>query len=269
MDPMLKILCQKALTDQDNPEHLRAILSIIQKNTTQANYFYNYPSISILLLQKLISTYYVLDTPIFTPEESSKICTVLNIYQVLLEIQEIKDHFMNAQLAFYLYPFLNVTQQTKQYESLRIASLGVLGTLLKNDEKQTIEFLKNTELVPLTLKIMDIGSEVSKVIATHIFVQIINNDEGLEYVCQTFDRFVAITMILNSMVYQCIASPSKKIIEFALDCYIRLCQMENVRSNFCNKKPDALMNKEIQRQIAANKECAIKFEKFMNIIHKN
>lgn len=36
-----------------------------------------------------------------------------------------------AQIPLYLYPFLNTQNKTKQYEYLRLTSLGVIGALVK------------------------------------------------------------------------------------------------------------------------------------------
>jgi CCR4-NOT transcription complex subunit 9 len=236
----------------------------LESNRSQAIHVWSYNGIPLLLLQEIVQAYYIINTDRFTTEESAKICVVLNITQILIEVKEVRTHFINSQLPFYLYPYLNISDKSPQYESLRIASLGVVGALLKDE--YIINHLKNTEVVPLTLKIMDIGSEVSKIIASYIFLKIIKSNEGLDYACQTFDRFVAISVILNSMVYQCINHPSPRLLNNILECYMRLSTKENVKMSFKAKKPDALMNAEIQRQIEKDSSCKEKFDLFMRNI---
>jgi CCR4-NOT transcription complex subunit 9 len=40
-----------------------------------------------------------------------------------------------AKIPLYLYPFLHTTNDSRPFEYLRLTSLGVLGALVKTDEK--------------------------------------------------------------------------------------------------------------------------------------
>ena len=46
--------------------------------------------------------------------------------------------------------------------------MGVIGALVKTDEAEVISFLLNTEIIPLCLKIMESGSELSKTVSNLI-----------------------------------------------------------------------------------------------------
>ena len=78
-------------------------------------------------------------------------------------------------------------------------SLGVIGALVKTDEQEVINFLLTTEIIPLCLRIMETGSELSKTVATFILQKILLDDTGLYYICQTYDRFSHVAMILVSI----------------------------------------------------------------------
>nr|KAG5693794.1 hypothetical protein BaRGS_029424 [Batillaria attramentaria] len=56
--------------------------------------------------------------------------------------------------------------KTRPFEYLRLTSLGVIGALVKTDEQEVINFLLNTEIIPLCLRIMESGSELSKTLLT-------------------------------------------------------------------------------------------------------
>lgn len=43
---------------------------------------------------------------------------------------------------------------------------------------------------------MESGSELSKTVATFILQKILLDDSGLSYICQTYDRFSHVAMIL-------------------------------------------------------------------------
>ena len=79
------------------------------------------------------------------------------------------------------------------------SSLGVIGALVKTDEQEVINFLLTTEIIPLCLRIMETGSELSKTVATFILQKILLDDTGLYYICQTYDRFSHVAMILVSI----------------------------------------------------------------------
>ena len=51
-----------------------------------------------------------------------------------------------------------------------------------------INFLLTTEIIPLCLRIMESGSELSKTVATFILQKILLDETGLYYICQTYDR---------------------------------------------------------------------------------
>ena len=87
-----------------------------------------------------------------------------------------------AHLGLFLYPFLNTVCTLRQYEYLRLTSLGVIGALVKMDDSEVINFLLQTEIIPLALRIMDNGSELSKTVATFIIQKILLDEMGLRCV---------------------------------------------------------------------------------------
>merc|ERR1712098_497100 len=46
-----------------------------------------------------------------------------------------------------------------------------------------------TEIIPLCLRIMESGSELSKTMGTFILQKILLDETGLYYICQTYDRW--------------------------------------------------------------------------------
>lgn len=49
-----------------------------------------------------------------------------------------------------------------------------------------------TEIIPLCLRIMKRGQELSRTVATFIVQKILLDDNGLSYICQTGERFFAV-----------------------------------------------------------------------------
>ena len=108
-----------------------------------------------------------------------------------------------AHIPLFLYPFLNTVSKTRPFEYLRLTSLGVIGALVKVwlytsgrpaqryacgpdslrlrlrhqvDDTDVINFLLSTEIIPLCLRTMEMGSELSKTVATFIVQKILLDD---------------------------------------------------------------------------------------------
>lgn len=111
-----------------------------------------------------------------------------------------------ANIPLFLYAFLNTSCKTRPFEYLRLTSLGVIGALVKvqtvasltvqTDESEVVTFLLTTEIIPLCLRIMETGSDLSKTVATFIVQKILLDDLGLQYICQTYERFSHVALIL-------------------------------------------------------------------------
>ncbi|TNM94348.1 hypothetical protein fugu_002524 [Takifugu bimaculatus] len=127
-----------------------------------------------------------------------------------------RSAFLAAHIPLFLYPFLHTVSKTRPFEYLRLTSLGVIGALVKTDEQEVINFLLTTEIIPLCLRIMESGSELSKTVATFILQKILLDDTGLAYICQTYERFSHVAMILGKMVLQLSKEPAREALRQCL-----------------------------------------------------
>ncbi|KAJ6751753.1 hypothetical protein OIU85_002202 [Salix viminalis] len=114
------------------------------------------------LLQEIVSIYPVLSPPNLTPAQSNRVCNALALLQCVASHPDTRMLFLNAHIPLYLYPFLNTTSKSRPFEYLRLTSLGVIGALVKVDDTEVISFLLSTEIIPLCLRTMEMGSELSK-----------------------------------------------------------------------------------------------------------
>lgn len=131
-----------------------------------------------------------------TAQQSNRVCNALALLQNVASHPETRSAFLQAHIPLFLYPFLHTSSKTRPFEYLRLTSLGVIGALVKTDEQEVITFLLTTEIIPLCLRIMESGSELSKTVATFILQKILLDDSGLSYICQTYDRFSHVAIIL-------------------------------------------------------------------------
>merc|ERR1712194_312744 len=153
-----------------------------------------------------------------------------------------RQPFLSAQIPLYLYPFLNTQSKSRPFEYLRLTSLGVIGALVKVDDTEVISFLLSTEIIPLCLRIMETGSELSKTVATFIVQKILQDDMGLQYICATADRFYAVSTVLSNMVAQLAESPSSRLLKHIIRCYLRLSDNLRAREALRQCLPEEFRN---------------------------
>ena len=190
------------------------------------------------LLQEIISVYPLLNPSQLTAAASNRVCNALALLQCVASHHETRQLFLNgaltclhrgdittdkttAHIPLFLYPFLNTTSKSRPFEYLRLTSLGVIGALVKNDSSDVINFLLTTEIIPLCLRIMETGSELSKTVAIFIVQKILLDDMGLQYICQTYERFYAVGTVLSNMVTQLVEQQTVRLLKHVVRCFLR------------------------------------------------
>ena len=110
----------------------------------------------------------------------------------------------------------------------------------QTDEPEVINFLLSTEIIPLCLRIMESGSELSKTVATFILQKILVDDTGLAYICQTYERFSHVAMVLGKMVASLAKEPSGRLLKHIVRCYLRLSDNARAREALRQCLPEQL-----------------------------
>lgn len=266
LTPELARACDLAIRKPEDIGNLERLFAELKRSSGMALHVWNYDSMPIFLLQETVSPYLVLNTDSFGEGDSSRLCVVLNILQILVGDTEVKRVFVDARFPYYIYKYLVTSSSGPQHETLRISALGVIGSLLRNGDKYIHKHLKTTEIVPLLLKIIDLGSETSQLLSVNIFGMIIGSDDGLNYACQTFDRFSAINLMFSTLTSQAVQQGSVELVKAVLRVYIRLCEKPHIRTLLSSKRPDGLFTDEASRLISSNKECESLFRRFGGLI---
>ncbi|CAH8303406.1 unnamed protein product [Eruca vesicaria subsp. sativa] len=192
------------------------------------------------LSKEITSVYRLLSPPTMTSDQSNRVCNALALLQCVASHPETRMLFLNAQMPLYLYAFLNTSSRSKPFEYLRLTSLGVIGALVKVDDPEVIKFLLKTEIVPLCLRTMENGSELSKTVATFIVQKVLLDELGLEYMCIRADRFYALGRVLGNMVNSLAAGSSPRLLKHIIRCYLRLTDHNKACEALRNGLPDLL-----------------------------
>ncbi|ORX39218.1 hypothetical protein BD324DRAFT_618868 [Kockovaella imperatae] len=193
------------------------------------------------LLLEIVNVYPALSPPSLTAHASNRVCNALALLQCVASHSETRSLFLNAHIPLFLYPFLNTTSKTRPFEYLRLTSLGVIGALVKqNENSDVINFLLSTEIIPLCLRIMETGSELSKTVAIFIVQKILLDDLGLQYICQTYERFYAVGAVLANMVQALVESQAVRLLKHVVRCYLRMSDNPRAREALRACLPEAL-----------------------------
>lgn len=90
-----------------------------------------------------------------------------------------------------------------------------------SNSSPTITFLLTTEIIPLCLRIMETGSELSKTVAIFIVQKILLDDTGLGYICATYERFYAVGTVLSNMVIGLVETQTVRLLKHVVRCFLR------------------------------------------------
>ncbi|OQV24300.1 Cell differentiation protein RCD1-like protein [Hypsibius exemplaris] len=185
------------------------------------------------LLQEVTETFILMEPTMLTAHQSNRVCNALALVQCLASHNDTRKPFLEARIPMFLYPFLSSSHNTRPFEYLRLTSLGVIGALVKTDDPEVVPYLlqaENSEIIPLCLKIMEIGTELSKTVAVFIIQKILSDEKGLTYMCSTYDRFTHVANVLGKMIENLPVDGknSNRLFKHILRCYVRFS--EHVRA---------------------------------------
>lgn len=183
------------------------------------------------LIQEILCVYPALSPPpTLTAPASNRVCNALALLQCVASHQDTQLLFLKAQLPLLLYPFLNTVSKDKPFEYLRLTSLGVIGALVKGDDAQVVDvLLRWGDIIPLCLRIMDGGSDLSKTVATFVVQKLLQEDHSLNFICASGDHFYSLCAVLGKMTSQMSEPPSLRLLRHVVRCYLRLSDNAQAR----------------------------------------
>ncbi|KAI6207227.1 CCR4-NOT transcription complex subunit 9 [Aphelenchoides fujianensis] len=214
-------MCQWILDIRDPSKREVALLELSKEARVHPRPARSYGTMTCLL-QEVIGVYSAIMPPTLTATQSNRVCNALALMQCVAAHKDTRRLFLEAKIPLFLYPFLHTTKTTRPFEYLRLTSLGVIGAMVKTDEKDVIRFLLSTEIIPLCLRIMEQGTELSRTVSTFILQKILLDDLGLDYVCQTYERFSHVAIVLGKVVQHLVTEKSARLFKHVVRCYARL-----------------------------------------------
>ncbi len=209
---------------------IKAIVNLskyVEKNNKLALYLWYSCGTMAAILQEIISVYQNLSLSKVSLEKSNKICCAISLLKCIASNSETRHEFLESKIPIFLYPFINNTNKQKPYEYLKLTSLSVINALLTKVDNEIISFLIDTAIIPKLLKIMEKGSELSRKIACCIVYQIVQDDNGIKYICEAKERYSAIIQYMKKMLKN---KFSQRIINRILKVFLKLSENKDAKN---------------------------------------
>ncbi|KAM6572614.1 hypothetical protein CsatA_016694 [Cannabis sativa] len=136
-----------------------------------------------------------------------------------------RKEFIKANLAEYLYPLISITHRQEPYENLRVASLGVLGSLLKQDDAEALHYLIQGDIFSKCLICLQTDSLTVKTVAAFILERFLSiGEEGLEHCCSSAENFLSLSRTLAQNIQDLGREPCKRFLNHIINCYLKLAE---------------------------------------------
>ena len=214
-----------------------------EENENIAIYLWYSRGTMATLLQEITKIYQFITSSKLTTENSDKAKHIISLFQIIALNPITRKDFLESQILVFLYPFLSNTNKTKSYEIeiLRVTSLSVIAALVKQKNySDVINFLIKTEIIPVILRIMEKGTEIIRAVSCFIIQRIIENSNGLKYICDLRERLFAIICVLNAMLQNKL---SDRLIKNVLQIYLGLIGNKDAKNLIRQRIPKKLKDK--------------------------
>ncbi|XP_059315686.1 uncharacterized protein LOC132066382 [Lycium ferocissimum] len=170
----------------------------------------SYQTASILLLE-ITAVHRSFLTLTFTTAESTRVCNALAVLQG------------TTYIPFYVDPLLRIqTNENRDHASVRLSSLDLVGALAKFDDPQgpeILNFFLGSGLVLSCLHCMGDGDTLTGKATTLIVMNILMQEAGLNYCCDSPERVQLLVQVLRQMVEKLTGNPSLQTLKYVVQCY--------------------------------------------------
>lgn len=241
----LKDLIQRVFR---NDSRERAIFNLSKKADKYTNIgimLWNTPGIIPIFVQEIVSAYPLLAPNVQPPKTAlNRVSSVLTLLQKMSSDENARKPLVESEILQYLLPFLRM-EYNKSVDTLRVATLGVIGMLMRSSNKEIVSYLVHrANIFPLCLAAMTLQAEptkgIGKILSTFIVEKLLQ-DEGLQYICQKAERREQVMATLAQTIPLAPTDDhTRKLLRHCVRCYANLCKAEEGRQIVRERLPEEL-----------------------------
>ncbi|KAJ4957651.1 hypothetical protein NE237_024762 [Protea cynaroides] len=144
---------------------------------------YNSCGTMAILLQEVIMFYGMMNDGSLNVRSAKRLANVLTLFQSIAANPETRQKFVNSHVPNYLIPLILFETTLETFDIVRAMALSVIGILCQAREPKIIQWAINSDMVEVCQISIQIGNELSKVIAMHILEAILQDWSGVSYIC--------------------------------------------------------------------------------------
>lgn len=242
----LKELIQRILKSETRERALLNLSKKADKFTDVGIQLWNTPGIIPIFLQEIVSAYPLLTPNVQPPKTAmNRVSSVLTMLQKMSSDEHARTPLVQSGILQYLLPFLRM-EYNKPVDNLRVATLGVIGMLVRSSNTFIVNYLVMTaNIFPLCLTAMTLQAEpqkgIGKILSTFVVEKLLQSEEGLKYVCQMEERREQVVKTISETVpLEPTDDHSKKLLRHCIRCYAHLCKSEEGKQIVRAKLPKEL-----------------------------
>jgi CCR4-NOT transcription complex subunit 9 len=117
------------------------------------------------LIQEIVSVYPSLYPCVLMNIDSSRVTHALSLLQLCALHDDTKSSFFNSHMPQLMLPFLTSTDVNRESEMPRFTVIAMFASLLNTeDRREAIQYILNNNILPIFLRIIQIGTELSKTV---------------------------------------------------------------------------------------------------------
>jgi len=135
-----------------------------------------------------------------TQKASYRVCNSISLFQSMAICESSRNSLISSNILMYLFPFLHSTNPSRECELLKLASLGVIGNLVKSDSNEVVQYLFKNGYVPLCLRILKFGIDINRILAAYILKRLITNPVGSSLIYSSKDNLITVLKVFNTIL---------------------------------------------------------------------
>ena len=239
-EKMYSLVKRLTSNPRDRAEAL-ATLSIQRENYPDlAPCLWYSPATITALLSEVISIYPYLATNNLNIPLSNRVCNVLALFQCVAGHDETRQAFVRANIPIYLFPFLHQTSSSREAEYFKLTSLGIIGSLVKTEQPEIIEYLLQADFVPLCLRILKFSQEISRTVAAFIIQKILSDQKGKDFIVKNKEKIATVLKVLNRAVTDLYRDFSVRLSKHVIGSYNILLNTPEIKKTIAELFPEEL-----------------------------
>ncbi|XP_072954803.1 uncharacterized protein [Typha angustifolia] len=197
-----------------------------------------------ILLQEITSFYMKMDAGNLDARCIKRLANVLTLFQSVAANEETRQKFVDSRAPNFLIPLILFDSRIEVFDIIRSVALSVIGILCQGREPRILQWAIENDMVEACQTIIEIGSELNKVIALHILEAILQDSIGISYICNPIRDILIKTLmetldkLVNILAVEQVVSP--RLLFHVVRCYAILCTHHRGYNIVKNSLPDAI-----------------------------